>query len=113
MSEADLWLRFLRVQSKSFRLGPALYWAPLPRLEFSAKALASYHTLYQQWPGGGMPTIDPRPADWRASRDVKFVPAAGVRFAITKRFGFGVEYETERLWQIDSRTWKAHLSTRW
>ncbi len=44
-----------------------------------------------------MPTVDPRPAPWRATDDVGFVPAAGVRFALNKRIWAGIEHETERL----------------
>ena len=98
-----------RLNSEAVRLGPAFVWSPARRLELSAKAMASYRFESRLNYGGpivGYP-------EWIKTSTVRFAPAVGAKFSLTRRYWIGIEYGTERLRFRDYRTWKAHLSVRW
>lgn len=99
----------LHFKADAVRLGPTLTWKPMERVKVFGKALGSYQIVRHRLLGDFTTVL----ASWQTSKDVRLAAAAGVKMRVIGRVWAGLEFEAEKLWRVDSRTWRGSVSLAW
>lgn len=99
----------LHFKADAVRLGPTLTWRPVERVKFYGKALDSYQIVRHRLLGDFTTVL----ASWQTSKNVHLAAAAGVKMRVAGRVWTGLEFEAEKLWRVDSRTWRGLVSFAW